>query len=190
MFTINRPQMPDFTNPIGLLVHCHERIENQLTILERAGDLILKHDSSLPTVFTAVDGACAHFRIAGVKHTEDEELSLFPRLLDRGGALAEEAISAVAELQAQHRGAESLHAELDRLVDILPRDRPIDTNYADRFNQLVAELLTIYRPHILRENEFVFPIARDILQPVEIQALGEEMRERRKDLLQKISANR
>jgi hemerythrin-like domain-containing protein len=191
MLTINQPHVPDFTNPLGLLVHCHERIEAQLRVLESAADILRAGDTrSLSRVFAGVDAACAHFAIAGVKHTQDEEVSLFPRLRERGGTAGQDALAAMAELESQHRRAEKLHAEFDRLVDGLPRDGSADAKELDRFNELVAELTTLYRPHILLENNFVFPIAADVLPAGEIQTLGEEMRARRKDILQKLEASR
>jgi pyridoxamine 5'-phosphate oxidase len=190
VLTINQPHIPDFTNPLGLLVHCHERIEAQLSALERAGEILRAGDArSLPRVFATIDGACAHFAIPGVKHTEDEEVSLFPRLRERGGT-ARDALAAMTELESQHRRGEQLHAEIDELVGILPRDGSADAKELDRFNELVAELTTLYRPHILLENNFVFPIAADVLPASEIQALGEEMRARRQDILQKLEVSR
>jgi hypothetical protein len=39
LLTINRPHIPDFTKPLGLLAHCHERIEGHLRALERAAEM-------------------------------------------------------------------------------------------------------------------------------------------------------
>jgi len=188
---MNQPHIPDFSDPLGLLVHCHERIETQLSVLERAGEILREGDTrSLPRVFEAIDTACAHFAIPGARHTEDEEVSLFPRLRERGGTAGQDALAAMAELEAQHRRAEKLHAEFDELVGWLPRDGSADAKDLDRFSEVVAELTTLYRPHILLENNFVFPIAAEVLPASEIQALGEEMRARRKDILQKLEASR
>ncbi len=127
ILTINQPHMPDFTNPLGLLVLCHERIEAQLNAIERAAEILSAGDTgSLTSVFAAVDAAGAHFAIAGVKHTEDEEVSLFPRLRERGGIAGEDALAAMAELESQHRAAEKLHTEFDQLVRDLPRDGSAD----------------------------------------------------------------
>jgi pyridoxamine 5'-phosphate oxidase len=191
IFMINQKQMPDFSNPIGLLIHCHERIEGQLSVLESAADILRAGDTrSLSRVFASIDGACAHFTIAGVKHTEDEELSLFPRLREQGGHAGQDALAAMTELESQHRTAEQLHVELDELVSRLPRDGSADSKDLDTFGDQVAELAALYRPHILLENSLVFPVAADILPANEIQALGEEMRARRKDILRKIEAAR
>ena len=192
MFNINQPYIPDFTNPLGLLVHCHERIEVQLETLERAAEVLRSGDSrSLSRVFGAIDAAGKHFATAGVKHTEDEDISLFPRLCEKGGAAGEDALAAMAELQTQHRTAEQLHSQFDAFVTTLPRDGSADRRELDCFSDLVAELTALYRPHIQLENTLVFPVAARVLPASEIQALGEEMRARRKELfLQSLESSR
>jgi pyridoxamine 5'-phosphate oxidase len=184
IITINQPHIPDFTDPLRLLVHCHERIEAQLTALERAAEIIRAGDPrSLTRVFGAIDGAIAHFAVPGVKHTEDEEISLFPRLREHGGPAGEDVCTAMAELESQHRSAEQLHSEFDAFVATLPRDGSADARELDCFGGLVASLTTLYRPHIMLENNFVFPVAARVLPAAEIQTLGDEMRARRKDIL-------
>jgi len=191
LMTINQPHVPDFTDPLRLLVHCHERIDVQLSALERAAEIIRAGDRrSLTRVFGAIDGAMAHFAVPGVKHTEDEEISLFPRLREHGGSAGEDVIAAMAELESQHRSAEQLHSEFDAFVATLPRDGSADPRELDCFGGLVASLTTLYRPHIMLENNVVFPVAARVLPASEIQMLGEEMRARRKDILQKLQASR
>lgn len=183
---INQPHIPDFKNPLGLLVHCHERIEGQLRNLERAAEILRGGDRGLLTpAFAAVDMACAHFATPGVKHTEDEEVSLFPRLRERGGSAGQEALAAIAELELQHRTAEHLHTEFDALVARIPRDGSTEMRDIDRFAELVTGLTALYRPHIHTENEIVFPVAARVLPAADIQALGMEMRSRRQFLLQR-----
>jgi hemerythrin-like domain-containing protein len=111
-------------------------------------------------------------------------------LRERGGAAGEDALAAIKELESQHRTAEPLHAELDELVRCPPRDGSADGKDLNRFSAAVAELTSLYRPHIQLENNFVFPVAARILQGIEIQALGEEMRPRRKDILRKLEVSR
>ena len=188
MFKINQPYVPDFTNPLGLLVHCHERIEGQLETLERSAEALRSGDSrSLSRILEAIDAACKHFATAGVKHTEDEEVSLFPRLREKGGAAGEDALAAMAELETQHRTAEQMHSQFDAFVTTLPRDGSADGRELDCFSDLVAELTAFYRPHIQLENNLVFPDAARILPASEIQALGEEMRARRKNFQQRLA---
>ena len=182
MFVINQPHIPDFTNPLALLVHCHERIEGQLETLARSAEILCAGEMDPVKAFGAIDAACKHFAIAGVKHTEDEEVSLFPRLREHGGAGGEEAIAAMAELESQHRTAEEMHKQFDDFVLTLPRDGSADRRELDCLSEMVADLVAFYRPHIFMEDNLVFPIAGRVLPPAEIHALGEEMRERRKEL--------
>lgn len=191
VLTINQPHIPDFTKPLELLVHCHQKIEAQLGALERCAELLRAGDlQTLSRVFGAIDAACAHFAVPGVKHTEDEDISLFPRLRQYGGSGGADALAAMAELESQHRTAEQLHAEFDEFVSTLPRDGSADTRELDCFGELVSGLIMLYRPHIQLENNFVFPIAGRVLPANEIQALGEEMRARRKDILQRLNGSR
>ena len=189
MFKINQPHIPDFTDPIGLLVHCHQRIETQLETLVRAAEVLRSGNSlSRPKAFAAIDAACKHFAIAGVKHTADEEESLFPRLRERGGTAGEEALAAITELESQHRTAEQMHKQFDEFVLTLPRDGSADSRELDCFSEMAAELTAFYCPHIFVENNLVFPVAGRVLPASEIHTLGKEMRARRRDILQDVPA--
>ncbi|HWQ36679.1 MAG TPA: hemerythrin domain-containing protein [Blastocatellia bacterium] len=177
---LNQPLIPDFSDPLALLVHCHERIERQLRALERAGELLREGaPETLPMAFVAIDQACAHFAGPGVKHTADEEVSLFPRLRECSQAMVREALAALDELEPQHRTAESLHAEFDAFIALLPRDGLAELSSLDRYEELTAQLTALYRPHIRLENELIFPAAAQALSPEAIALIGAEMRARR-----------
>jgi hemerythrin-like domain-containing protein len=90
------------------------------------------------------------------------------------------------ELESQHRTAEQLHLEFDNLIARLPRDGSADSHDLDSFNELTTELTSFYRPHIELENNLVFPVAQRVLSPAEIHAIGQEMRERRRDILPRV----
>jgi hemerythrin-like domain-containing protein len=187
---IGRPYIPNFSDPLGLLVHCHTRIDGHLRALEHAGEVLRRPGAEqLPAAFDQIALACAHFAVPGVKHTQDEEISLFPRLREHGGAEAEDALSAAAELEIQHRVAERLHAELDALAERILRDGACEAETVDRFLEIVSILAAIYRPHIRVENSIVFPIAARVLDAGVIQTIGNEMRARRQGILKVIQAN-
>lgn len=178
--TINQQSLPDFTRPLELLVHCHERIEGHLRALERAAEILhCGSESELSAARAAISLAGAHFAVPGVLHTEDEEVSLFPRLRKWGGAAGRDALDAVESLEAQHLVAEQVHAQLDHLIILMPQDVFPEREQIDRFCGLVETLTAIYRPHISLENEVVFPAAARTLPALEIQFMGDEMRERR-----------
>ncbi len=187
---LNQPMIADFSDPLRLLVHCHERIEQQLRTLARAGEVLRAGViADLTPAFAAIDRACAHFAGPGVKHTADEEESLFPRLRARADQTITDALATLDELEPQHRTAETLHAAFDALIAELPRQQVADASALDHYDALLAQLTTLYRPHIRLENELIFPAAARVLPPAELQQVGAEMRARRRDLLQASSGN-
>lgn len=183
---IQRSQMPDFTNPLALLGLCHKKIEIQLCALEQvAGKLRSGTLDDKLSAFFAIDMARAHFAGPLVKHTEDEEVSLFPRLRARGGKLSAEMLDALGKLETQHRHAEEIHCEFEYVAGDLPRHDSCETTKIERLDSLVKALCDLYRPHMRFEDELVFPVAARLLLPSDIQAIGEEMRARRRLSLHK-----
>ena len=184
LLTIGQPHVPDFSNPLGLMRHCHRKIEGYLSGLVTAGELLRGgREGDLAGAFRLIDSAREHFAVRGAKHTEDEEASLFPRLREHGGGEAEDALSALSELEAEHRAAEAVHAEFDELVEGLPRDGSAGPEDLERFAELTASLGDIYRPHISIEDEIIFPAAARVVPPHVLAEIGREMRERRRELL-------
>lgn len=123
--------------------------------------------------------ARAHFSGPAVRHTADEEASVFPRLRRFASDLENGLLAALKELESQHRDLDIVHARFDELIDIAwpePRPGQIDV---DELELTVGEMLGIYRPHIQMENEIIYPEAARILAPDELLAVGNEMRARR-----------
>jgi hypothetical protein len=89
------------------------------------------------------------------------------------------------ERESQHRRAAEMHKQFDEFVLTLPRDGSADSRELDCFNEMAGELISFYRPHIFMKNNLVLPIAGRVLAASGIHALGEEMQERRKDILQR-----
>ena len=144
--------------------------------------------SVLRTAFAAADSASAHFAIPGVKHTEDEELSLFRRLRERGGAAGREVLAAVEDMESEHRAAERLHAELDGFLAVMPRDGSADASDVDRFSEIVARLCAVYRPHLQVENDLIFPFAAWVLSDQALERLAAEMYARRRVLVRRLGS--
>lgn len=168
------------TDPLALLVECHARIERHLDALARAGEVLRAGtDSERQSAFFAIDMARAHFAGPLVRHTEDEELSLFPRLRRSDTVAAREALAAVKELETQHREADALHAEFERLAAGMPRAGAADAAEVARLNESIAALRGHYLEHIAVENGAVFPAAALALTAEDLRQFGEEMRARR-----------
>lgn len=184
LHTIGQTLVPNFADPLGLMSHCHRKIEGHLAGLAASGEILLAGRTvELAGAFQVIDAARAHFAVRGPKHTEDEEVSLFPRMREYGGHEAEEALAALAALETEHRVAEGVHAEFDELVEWLPRDGSAGVKEIDLFNELVAELADLYRPHIRVEDEIIFPSAARVIPPDALSIIGQEMRARRRKLL-------
>jgi pyridoxamine 5'-phosphate oxidase len=176
--------IPDFDDPLGLLVHCHKKIEAQLASLERAVPLLRQGDAeTVDAALGAIAAARAHFAGPGVKHTADEDESLFPRLRRYAGATEREVLAALDELEAQHRVAEQAHASFDALAEALARGGAELESSLDAVDAGVAGLVRLYGPHILLENDVIFPAAARAIPPDELLAIGREMRARRADML-------
>ncbi len=173
--------IPDFGDPLGLLVHCHVKIDGRLKALERAAAVFQANDvERIPEAFEAIAAAQAHFAGPGAKHTADEEESLFPRLRALRNDGETGVLEALDELVLQHRIIERAHAVLDGIVEELNASGTPSPSLAVRFEGSVAELVALYRPHIRLEEEFVFPAAARLLAASELVALGGEMRARRR----------
>ncbi len=129
---------------------------------------------------SALQAALKYFKEAAPKHTADEELSLFPRMRRMRLVEVEEAIAKLEPLEKDHRRADLLHAEVDKLGSRWLADGRLGASDAQRFQSGVAELAGIYKEHIRIEDEVVFPVAGRMLPAVEKAAIAREMEARRK----------
>lgn len=167
-----------FDQPIGLLTDCHRRIEKFLGALlavteSRQGGPLDERDRE------AMEKSLRYFRSAAPWHTADEEVSLFPRLRDRDDPAARALLEKVAALEADHRTAERQHEEVDVLVRRWLDESALEAEALARLTALLESLRASYQEHIALEDNEVFPLARQVLSPAQLQAMGREMAERR-----------
>lgn len=167
-----------FSEPTGLLSDCHRRIEMFLGSLAQVSAMVdapLSSDSRL-----GLEASLRYFREAAPKHTADEEESLFPRLRQMRHPELEVAIQTLEPLEQEHRRADALHGEVDRLGRACLERGPLSAEQAQIFRQAIAELQSIYKEHIRIEDEVVFPVAGKALSPADKIAIAAEMAGRRK----------
>lgn len=160
--------------PIEHLAACHRRIEKRLSTLERAGSSL---DAHRDQALAAIQESLRFFSTAGVLHTEDEEQSLFPRLLPR---LSESERQIVAALETEHQAAQALHAELDSLVARL-QSEPLTPSVVEQFRNCVSRLSTLYQRHIALEDSTVAELSRNHLSAEQLAGISAEMKRRRQD---------
>ena len=167
----------DFTNPLGLLSDCHRRIEMFLGALTAVGKRI--DEPADPETRRALETALRYFRESGPKHTADEEESLFPRLRKMQRDDLQSAFATMDALEEEHKRAEELHAEVDRLGSKYLAHGGLPAPEISRFRADIAELSLIYREHIRVEDEVLFRIAGDVLPEDQKLAVAQEMAARR-----------
>lgn len=184
------PVQMDFKRPLDVLFHCHQKIASNLEALRRASESLRNAGTSdFQPVFATIDAVLNHFSTAGVKHTKDEEESLFPRMRQYGDSVISEVFEAVERLEIQHALAGSIENSLNRFYVSMTADEDIDSNKVDLFCDLSESLYDLYRPHIQVENEFVFPAAGRILSEQELLDVGKEMYQRRRPVIHSSKTN-
>ncbi len=165
------------SDPLGLLSDCHRRVEMFLGVLKAAAALDgrqLNEDER-----RSLENALRYFREAAPKHTADEEESLFPRMRQTRSAEAQTALAELERLEADHRWADPLHAQVEALGQKWLVAGKLDPKDADAFHEAVAQLAAMYARHIDVEEKVVFPAASRCLPKDEQHRIGLEMTARR-----------
>jgi len=123
----------------------------------------------------AVRAALQYFHTGGVRHTADEEESLFPRLRSES---SRDSMAKLDELEADHETAADLHEVVEQIysewiTNALTEEREQELRVAT--NRLKA----LYQAHIGIEEAVVFPQAAKVLDRATIASIGQEFRARR-----------
>lgn len=159
-------------DPFSMMERSHRRLEEQLDALLDA-TAALRADASSTSARAALDEVVEFIDRSVARHERDEELSLFPRL--SGRADLEELVAMLASEHETHR---PLHEELGMIVQAV-RERPATEDEVHRLHQLANDLLHAYSDHIDREENRLFPAAREVLAQAELEAMADEMQARR-----------
>lgn len=162
-----------FDEPIGLLSDCHRRVERFLQILHKVADDAPKDE--LPKLYhEGLESALDYFAQAAPKHTEDEEDSLFPRIVSN-----QQAAAIIAELEGDHEKAGPLHETVEAHGRQWLADGQLKEQHRAEFSQAVEALVALYKGHIETEDTVLFPLAKTLLGESEISEIGAEMATRR-----------
>ena len=175
---------PDDTDPLSapdgsccsqlsafeILTTCHEHILEKLAVLDRVGQELQKseqiddsHLARLGEVLTFLDKAIPI-------HSADEEVSLFPRLRELAPFAGAEH-TPMDCMESEHVGHGEQKAQLKAAMD--QRDAAKAGRYA-------LNMVREYRTHIRKEEDILYPMARELLTDADtIATMTEEMRGRR-----------
>ncbi len=164
-----------FDDPIGMLTDCHRRIERFLGILclvaKRARGRALTDEER-----EAVDASLNYFRVGGVRHTADEEESLFPRIRTQ---CSPNESAELGGLESDHQRANELHTVVEDLYRKWIVADGLNVVEEEKILGATEELRLLYEEHIKIEERVVFPHAARVLSGPAIAAIGREFRERR-----------
>lgn len=165
-------------DPFARLESTHRRLEERLQALTAAVAELARPDlprDDRDEALAVIEETTSFFERGARRHVEDEERTLFPRL--SGEASLAPILQA---LEAEHREHRALEDELSALVAAFEGRRP-DLAEAQRLTAIADRLGVLYRAHIAREEQELFPAARKVLAPEVLAEMGDEMVDRRGD---------
>lgn len=177
-YLIKHPELlgapTDFSDPLGMMIRCHDYIAHHCLTLRRLAHDLQAHGTDDRARRNAAE-ALRYFETEGRRHHEDEEFDLFPRLLSAAAARGEKkAATLIARLRSQHRDLDCswqvVQEDLQRIVN--GEDAVLSVAAVDRFDVVHSE-------HMRIEEEELMQLARSLLTPAELAALGEAMAARR-----------
>jgi hemerythrin-like domain-containing protein len=159
---------PDFSDPIGLLQACHQRIARQCELLLKmcAYQDRLGVDAEM---IAAARGVMRYFDIAAPQHHADEEQDLFP------------ALASVVELQPLLRQLTGEHAQHAALWNHVRHDlEQLSGGTPCRGLREHSEpFIQAQQAHIAIENARILPCARELLHARQLAQIGDAMARRR-----------
>ncbi|WP_395702011.1 hemerythrin domain-containing protein [Aquabacterium sp.] len=163
-----------FEVPLEMLAACHGRVQAQCATLRR----LAAHLARQGVDQQAQDAAAAlmrYFDTSAVHHHADEEVDLFPALLESmAGSDAVCLRQLTASLAAEHRELEQRWRDLRRRLEQVTRADA--TTLPD---DEVHDFIDLYERHIAREEAELLPMAGRLLSDAELDRIGQAMRARR-----------
>jgi pyridoxamine 5'-phosphate oxidase len=165
---------PDFSQPIAVLKHCHDRIRKQLDTLQKLLAHLPKHGADAEAQ-KAAQAVLKYFNNAAHLHHQDEEENLVPMLQ----ATARDAdASLLAELVP---GILAEHQQMDKDWNIIKTQlEQIANGQSTALSaQDVQRYCDAYTAHMAKEEANIAPMAKRLFSPGQMAQLGSAMQVRR-----------
>lgn len=160
--------------PLEMLAACHDRMARQCATLRRLVPHLAQHGSD-DAARTAASNVMRYFDTSAVHHHQDEEVDLFPALIESmAGSDAVCLRDLTQGLVQQHRELEALWQRLRKVLAQVAAAEPAALSADD-----VEAFVGLYERHIERENTELLPMAARLLSDDALAAVGRAMRERR-----------
>ena len=167
-----------FDHPIEMWQACHDRVKRMSTLLQRLARHIGTHGADTDAQVTATS-ILRYFDEAAPRHHEDEEIDLFPLLLER--AAGAPAAFDAARIGAAIRTLQAEHASLTELWQAMrePLLRVQAGEHADLDEVRALAFSTRYRAHIALEESELRPALEQALDADDLRRVGRAMAARR-----------
>ncbi len=159
---------PDFSDPIGLLRACHQRLIAHCDTLERLAAHLIERGYD-EEVHQAAAQVHRYFSSAARHHHQDEEQDLFPALAELSPKLADR----VQHLRGEHELLDILWAKLEgQLMN------PAAIDDVAAFDALSVRFAETQREHVRQEEELL-DTAQSSFNAEQRQRFGRAMAARR-----------
>ncbi len=176
-----------FDDPLAMWHACHLRVLRVAGLLERLREHVAGGDLDRSVQVTATT-VRRYFGEAAPRHHEDEEIDLYPRLLQRlaqqsGQAAVAPVARAIETLRSDHVSLATLWVTLDAALA-----RIEDGEAADLEETTVALFVSGYRRHCEIEDLIIRPALYRVLTAEDLAQIGHSMAARRGLDWQRIAA--
>jgi hemerythrin-like domain-containing protein len=166
--------------PFEMLEACHERVQRSLQLLHKL-QTYLAHTGHDASAAQAAQDVLRYFNLAAPLHHQDEELHVFPPLLELQDATL---TTAVHQLIADHRAMEAAWGPAAAVLQCIASGAASEAGCA--WPPLTAaqtaslqKFADLYGPHIALEEGVVYPRARALLSAEALLAMSADMVRRR-----------
>jgi hemerythrin-like domain-containing protein len=165
-----------FEAPFEMLATCHDRVERMLALTAKLQQHLLEKGCDEPARQAARD-VMRYFDLAAPLHHQDEESHVFPPL----HAGPDAALRALVQRLAQdHRRMEIDWVPARRaLLAVAESPSSGLTPLTDAQTAALTQFAALYRQHLDDENKLAYPAAQAALSPQAVQAMSEDMMQRR-----------
>lgn len=165
---------PDFSQPIAVLKHCHDRIRKQLQTMQNLVSHLPAHGADADAQ-KAAQAVLKYFNNAAHLHHDDEEQNLMPMLQatarDADAALLDELVPGIlADHKLMDEDWEIVRAQLEQIAS---------GNSAALSAPDVQRFCDAYAAHMAKEEANIAPMAKRIFSAEQMAQLGSAMQQRR-----------
>ncbi len=172
----NMPE-EDFTDPLARLQDSHRRIERFLELTQNIALRTNRLSDSTDREHLRL--ALRYLRNGPRVHSDDEEMSLFPRLRQLRSNDCLLVAATIDDLEKEHNVAAHSHRNIEELFERWLNSGPLNQGHYVQIVQMTNSLREAYRSHIEYEDTVLFPLASSLLTAEQLSIIGSEMLDRR-----------